>query len=101
MLNDEFDMHLAGAGTLPKKRRRFRTAVRQCDLLAGIEYEFAHSSALFAIATSCHATGMMILQIRPMMLELVQRANVRRDVCQHQRGCTFLWQAFAGYERST
>jgi hypothetical protein len=29
---------------------------------------------VFAISTSCRAIGMMILQIRPMMRELVQRA---------------------------
>jgi hypothetical protein len=39
---------------------------------------------VFAIATSRHAIGMMILQIRPMMSVLVQRANVRRDVREHQ-----------------
>jgi hypothetical protein len=28
---------------------------------------------VFAISTSCHAIGMMILQVRQMMLELVRR----------------------------
>src|SRR5882757_1979358 len=49
---------------------------------------------VFAISTPRYASDMMILQIRPMMLELVRRANVRRDVNEHQFGCTFLRQAF-------
>ncbi|MHC2844674.1 hypothetical protein [Bradyrhizobium diazoefficiens] len=41
---------------------------------------------IFTSSTPHHASGMMILQIRPMMLELVQRAIARCELHVSQAG---------------
>ncbi|MGY8680509.1 hypothetical protein Q2941_22300 [Bradyrhizobium sp. UFLA05-153] len=69
-------------------------------MLALIECESAHSPAFLRSQRQDARQGMIILQIRSNMLELVRRAIAWRIADSIQGVCTFVRQAYRIQERS-